>query len=1201
MPTTVALHETKTITALPDYPALEKLAAALWRDDNAFHGAAVMVGAGFSRGAATTGDSNSRLPLWSDLSGALAKDLGADSRADPLRLAEEYCAYFGRPALYDLIKKEMNDVAWSPGTLHKTLLELPWSDVLTTNWDTLLERASNDVNKPVYNIVTRQEDLSSACSPRIVKLHGTVNLTEELVFTQEDYRKYRQKQAAFVNFARQVFIENELCLVGFSGDDPNFLQWAGWVRDQLDASARRIYLVGALKLTAAKRKYLDSINVVPIDLGELVDEFDEDTKHTRALEFFLSALKSLKPRRSWEWCPSDLHRSILTTKELDSRSADPGHAAARLEDKLPALEADRMSYPGWLVCPVELRWKLQNQISDPFPAAAYLSAMSRDSRAKMLYEIAWRQKVTYQATPMWLAEELLTLCDPSKACILSIKQQLELALLLLKNERWSDDPRSILIADTAKEILKANVKHWPNSSNEVAYHMAILARDSLDYAGLGSLAEKIAEPDPVWKLRKGALLAELGRFQEGQDLITAAYRQLLGQHRNDRNSIFVLSRLAWAHWLVRGVDALTPGNGLEPFPSIYNDQKCNPFDQIDHLRRRISEALDKQQKRNEIEPLFEPGHYKDNSNAVTFSNELHPLLLLDGISNDVGIPLRWHHLSLLVEPACQLVEIDDLDNTSRIALAVRAANSDDSSVLRRMFARTKMASLTEFESDSLLNQCLSAVNYWATECTKGKGEARGFAIERLRVCLEVLARASVRATPEKSKELFRSAVNLGKNPALHHFWLFDALGHLLKYALEGVPQDQQQELLTDSLSFPLQSELGLDDHDRWPNPVIRFPGERMTSTKLSRRIGEIIDQTTTRSSKRGAALMRLLPLHESEFLSGDEQRDIAVNLWGHQPDYREVPATGLFANALLALPSQDVAAVKETVSRYLFDIPDQTLFSRDRLAEIANAAQMQKSVTRPDGSQAINYFDRLVAWRAKEDRDPFGFVEREQRERSQLIEQVLAWSVVPALPISCFTEENFQKLQSFCNHANSGECVEAFVYFAVAHEHFSKRVEAIVRRGLLRHNANQVASSSHALLKWSELAASPTTARLISRMIYLLGSATAAGLPALLWTANEMLKKGFLSSDDVSSLIETVPIIFDSSDYGNVAPGSKKAISVSLLRSACAKLAGGLLRASSDSNDSRDRDALTRILEEARKDPLPEVRFATRLSGAKTR
>ncbi|TRN53732.1 SIR2 family protein, partial [Pseudomonas syringae] len=288
----------KDIKSLPDYAALRKLASALWQQENSYHGAAVMVGAGFSRSAASTGEASKKLPLWNFFSQRLADELGSGS-TDPLRLAEEYCAYFGKQALHDLIKKEINDAAWVPGDLHKSLLELPWSEVLTTNWDTLLERASAKVHHPIYSLVTKQEDLSNARSPRIVKLHGTIDITKDLVFTQEDYRKYPHQYAAFVNFSRQVFIENELCLVGFSGDDPNFLQWAGWVRDHLALHSRRIYLVGALGLNAAKRKYLESINVAPIDFYDLVTDHDErDTRHLEALKIFIKTLQDLKPKKS---------------------------------------------------------------------------------------------------------------------------------------------------------------------------------------------------------------------------------------------------------------------------------------------------------------------------------------------------------------------------------------------------------------------------------------------------------------------------------------------------------------------------------------------------------------------------------------------------------------------------------------------------------------------------------------------------------------------------------------------------------------------------------------------------------------------------------------------------------------------------------------------------------------------------------------
>ncbi|MFB8831085.1 hypothetical protein ACE0DR_21350 [Azotobacter sp. CWF10] len=151
-----------------------------------------------------------------------------------------------------------------------------------------------------------------------------------------------------------------------------------------------------------------------------------------------------------------------------------------------------------------------------------------------------------------------------------------------------------------------------------------MARDKFAYPVLEKFAEKITGRNPVWKLRKASLLAELGRFDEGEDLITEAYRELQDHYRNDRDSVYVFSRLAWAHWLLRGIEAWIPGKAFKAFPSSYQDAKCNPWDHIEHIQSQISNALEKQQKQQGVEPLFEPGRYKDNSNTVTFNNGLHP-------------------------------------------------------------------------------------------------------------------------------------------------------------------------------------------------------------------------------------------------------------------------------------------------------------------------------------------------------------------------------------------------------------------------------------------------------------------------------------------------------------------------------------------------------------------------------------------------
>jgi len=149
------------------------------------------------------------------------------------------------------------------------LLELPWSDIFTTNYDTLLERAARGLLNRKYNVVRTAEEVPGSARPRIIKLHGSFPSNRPFILTEEHFRTYPSSFAPFVNLVQQAMMENVFCLIGFSGDDPNFLQWSGWVRDHLGSSAPVIYLCGLLDLNSAKRKMLHDRNVIPIDLTPL--------------------------------------------------------------------------------------------------------------------------------------------------------------------------------------------------------------------------------------------------------------------------------------------------------------------------------------------------------------------------------------------------------------------------------------------------------------------------------------------------------------------------------------------------------------------------------------------------------------------------------------------------------------------------------------------------------------------------------------------------------------------------------------------------------------------------------------------------------------------------------------------------------------------------------------------------------------------
>jgi SIR2-like protein len=337
----------KDFRTLPDFSAFTAFAHALWQDE-----AAVMVGSGFSRVCAREADSPIP-PLWGNFKTEMEAGLGYDSGKGPdaLRLAQEYQTLHGDDGLDRLIRSCVSDDQWEPGSLHKQLMELPWQDVLTTNWDTLLERTKPETPDRIYSCVRNVQEIAHQTRPRIVKLHGTLPSHKPFVFTEDDFRTYPARFAPFVNLAQQVMLENELCLVGFSGIDPNFLAWSGWVRDTLDVSARRIRLVGVLNLSPVSRSLLEARNVTPIDLAPLVSKLPNDEKHEKALEFFFAALKASKPRSPFAW-------NMTSDRNSESPNAPEEDKASRATIA-EAWAKDRGAYPGWVVCPYQETHKLR--------------------------------------------------------------------------------------------------------------------------------------------------------------------------------------------------------------------------------------------------------------------------------------------------------------------------------------------------------------------------------------------------------------------------------------------------------------------------------------------------------------------------------------------------------------------------------------------------------------------------------------------------------------------------------------------------------------------------------------------------------------------------------------------------------------------------------------------------------------------------
>jgi len=349
------------------YPHLKNIRDKLWAKDGKSR-VSVMVGAGFSLNAKKVDSTFQPMALWSELRNRLLIELTHCEKIemkDVLELGQLYVEEYGRSSLDELLKESIPDENYEPGDLHNKLLNLPWADVYTTNYDTLLERTKKHVFQRNYQIIYDINDIPSSTQPRIVKLHGSFPAMRPFVFTKKDYEEYPNSFSPFVNMVQQSIMETTLVLIGFSGDDPNFNKWTTWVLNNLGEHKPKIYMIGfneSHRFSDLKEK-----GITLIDFHELYKNEDNPYQLMYHDIFKFLEFKSREEKTKW-----------------------PHLSYANFNFSIDDYIYNRKTYPGWVVMPDEIRRKYAERIRfttrDFFDT---LSSLDDPKTILTLNEILW--------------------------------------------------------------------------------------------------------------------------------------------------------------------------------------------------------------------------------------------------------------------------------------------------------------------------------------------------------------------------------------------------------------------------------------------------------------------------------------------------------------------------------------------------------------------------------------------------------------------------------------------------------------------------------------------------------------------------------------------------------------------------------------------------------------------------------------------
>lgn len=480
---------------------------------------ACFVGAGFSKNAEI--DDTTQMKDWFELADDFYEMLygGKPSPQDikyksVLRLASQVESSKGRGALESLLQNSLPDERVYPGRLHIDLMKLPWSDVFTTNYDTLLEKAFIEADRYYYK-VTNKETLLYAPHPRLVKLHGSFPDIRPFIITEEDYRTYPQLFPEFVNTVRQSLIENILCLIGFSGDDPNFQNWIGWLRDVMGVQASPVY-----QITYNIQQHDSNIHLshdLGLDIINLADI--KDIKgFPEALDFFLTYVgKEYKTK--WSGRINSNNRS---------ESSD-------IDVLMTKMRQVRESYPGWIVLPISHMGEFSDtKEAIPFWSNIYSECIDISKQIEFLYEINWRIETALGSFDIeWYLQALeeLSLEDTEVLAEAIYQKFLWLKISLLNSYRIKRKDENY------DQLLSWIEKHTPEliykQERLLTYIKCLYAIAKLDYSNVQQFVNNwdLRSLDYQGHLWKAGVFIEIGQLREAEvmlrDLLKSVKRNIL--------------------------------------------------------------------------------------------------------------------------------------------------------------------------------------------------------------------------------------------------------------------------------------------------------------------------------------------------------------------------------------------------------------------------------------------------------------------------------------------------------------------------------------------------------------------------------------------------------------------------------------------------------------------------------------------------
>ena len=886
--------------------------------------ACVMIGAGFSKNAESL-CSKTKLPSWVDLGESFYKKLNSGKSpshkitdaSEVQELAAKIEKEYERQVLDQIIEKEIPDDEFIPSALHAKLLEFPWKDIYTTNYDRLLERASSGK----FKIITNQNELRLSSAPRIIKLHGSFPSSRPYIITKKDFELYPKKYKFFVTHIKSALIETMFCLIGFSGNDPNFLNWINWLKKASDPKYPiKMYFFG-VEISEDDRKSLDDKNIKAIDIsifnevskykispdpsGALTHSSTIDDYKVAYTKFFDNLSEYLNTKRSpstseiispiFDW-PEKKHIFQYSENDISSQC----------KEAIENWKSNRLKYPGWIILSEGRRTTLRD-----FTESAFiydLNKLDNFMDIQFLYEFNWRaERYLY---PLFddranAYKKTLDKYNPFPDIFNNVKKivpkkgdgidwneirvyWVELHFALLKYYRQEN-----MVKDwqgIAKKIEK--IKPKLNSEQDAKYHYerCLFQLFSLNIQLLRKelVNWKVSKKLPFWESKRAALIAEVGDVSEALGIIKLSLNKIekIIKAEKPRNNYVLFSQQAYIldlldfvqrsvnftnrdwSWNYKGYDTIhakikelkkyecVPWDDLVYFDTVLK------FDGPDYRRIETKYGF-------ELNSTFSNEHFGSDVYTIRTYSYLNYM-------EEIGFPFKLPGIIFGNNATKQ--SIKRLYNFSPVLSLITLIRAGEEKSIENVLSRKVISKFTSDAANNLSHSLLTILKKSKIEIKKGdKNTNLNLGISISSVLPEILGRLCLKTSFLIREELliFLKTVYLSGDR-----YKYEGLPKLMKYLIRSFSSSEKYELVNVFLDFPILPD---NLRDKFPDPFSFVDLNKVKKDKVIKisieKVKEAIKYAEENNEKREKAIFRLLVLWRYQLLTKSQIKRFASVLW----------------------------------------------------------------------------------------------------------------------------------------------------------------------------------------------------------------------------------------------------------------------------------------------------------------------------------